>query len=133
MSRPRIRTIKPELWADEKVGRLSRDARLLFVGLITMADDEGRLRGMHSAILGHVFPYDQDAARKLDKWLAELELVSLIFRYQVSGVDYVEIPGWAKHQKVNRPSPSELPAPSVFTDRSVNGHGAITDPSRSVQ
>jgi hypothetical protein len=64
--RPRIRTIKPEMWADEKVGQLSRDARLLFVGLITMADDEGRLRGCPAAILGHVFPYDDDALRKLD-------------------------------------------------------------------
>lgn len=36
-SRPRIRTLKPECWQDEKIGQLSRDARLLFVGLITMA------------------------------------------------------------------------------------------------
>lgn len=60
-TRPRIRTLKPELWQNEKVGDLSHGARLLFVGLITMADDEGRFRARPSVILGHVFPYDVEA------------------------------------------------------------------------
>jgi hypothetical protein len=69
VSRPRIRTLKPEMWADEKVGALTRDARLLFIGLITLADDAGRFRAMPSAILGHVFPYDLDALKKQESTL----------------------------------------------------------------
>jgi hypothetical protein len=88
VSRPRIRTIKPETWHDEKIGTLSRDARLLFVGLITMADDDGRLRGMPAAILGHVFPYDDDAPQQLEAWLADLERAALIVRYRVAGLPY---------------------------------------------
>ena len=30
---PRIRTIKPEFWTDEKIIELSLPARLLFIGL----------------------------------------------------------------------------------------------------
>jgi hypothetical protein len=111
MSRPRIRTLKPEMWADEKIGGLSRDARLLFVGLITMADDEGRLRAMPAAILGHVFPYDDDAPRKLAKWLEQIEMYGLIVRYEHAGKPYISLSGWERHQKINRARKSDLPAP----------------------
>jgi hypothetical protein len=134
MSRPRIRTIKPETWADEKIGTLSRDARLLFVGLITMADDAGRLRGMPAAILGHAFPYDQDAPSLLERWLAEVERTGLIVRYDVDGHPYVALTGWAKHQKINRPTASELPGPpdpGVLTESSVTTQGAVTEASRN--
>ena len=40
----RIRTIKPEFPQSESMGRVSRDARLTFILLWTMADDAGRLR-----------------------------------------------------------------------------------------
>ena len=85
MSRPRIRTLKPELWQDEKIGNLSRDARLLFIGLVTMADDEGRLRALPALILGHVFPYDTDALRKLEQWLEEIAHSGLVVGIRLVG------------------------------------------------
>lgn len=109
--RPRIRTIKPEMWADEKVGQLSRDARLLFVALITMADDAGRLRCLHAAILGHAFPYDSDAARKLDGWLNELGACGLVEFYTHGGVLYASLPRFVKHQVINKSKDSTLPVP----------------------
>lgn len=126
--RPRIRTLKPEIWADEKIGALSRDARLLFVGLITMADDEGRFRALPSAILGHVFPYDEDAGRKLERWLREIEQQHLLIRYEVDGFSYGALTGWGKHQKINRANPSTLPDPW-----SLNDHGTITEREGIVQ
>jgi len=39
----RIRTVKPEFFADDDVADLSLSARLLFVGLLLVADREGRL------------------------------------------------------------------------------------------
>lgn len=109
--RPRIRTIKPETWADEKVGQLSRDARLLFIGLVTMSDDEGRQRGMPAALLGSIFPYDTDAPRKLDGWLAEVAASGLADVYVHGGVTYVSLPGFVKHQVINKPKASTLPVP----------------------
>lgn len=135
-TRPRIRTIKPEMWQDEAFGTLSSHARLLFIGLITMADDEGRLRAMPSAIVGHVFPYDEMKPSKLKALLEEVANRGLIVQYEAQGVPYVCLPGWSKHQKINRPSPSVLPAPrgvrlSAVTEDSVNDHGAITEDSVS--
>lgn len=111
MSRPRIRSLKPELWQDERVGRLSRDARLLLIGLVTMADDEGRLRALPATILGHVFPYDQDAPRKLTGWLHEISESGVILCYEHDDLPYVAFRHWARHQRINRATPSPLPAP----------------------
>jgi hypothetical protein len=135
--RPRIRTIKPEMWADEKVGQLSRDARLLFVGLITMADDRGRLRGMPAGILGHVFPYDVDALRKLDGWLRELTASGLAVTYEHGGITYFYLPGFTRHQVINRSKDSTLPVPPheaevtppvTVPEESVTNHGTVTEP-----
>src|SRR5690348_16547850 len=109
--RPRIRSLKPEMWADEKVGCVSRDARLLFVGLITMADDDGRLRAMPAAILGHVFPYDLDALKKLAGWIDELAVAGLALPYTVAGHSYIVLPGFERHQVINRRKESTLPSP----------------------
>jgi hypothetical protein len=113
--RPRIRTLKPEVWEDEAVGALGPWERLLFIGLITMADDEGRLRALPSAIAGHIFPYDELAPAKILKLLDAVHATGLVVRYTHQGTDYVQVKGWDKHQKINRPQPSSLPAPSVST------------------
>jgi hypothetical protein len=118
--RPRIRTLKPEIWEDEAVGRLGPWERLLFIGLITMADDEGRLRALPNAIAGHVFPYDNVPAAKLKSWLKHVADAGLVVVYDHAGTPYAQICGWARHQKINRATGSEIPAPSL------NGHGRRT-------
>lgn len=131
MARPRIRTLKPEMWEDEKVGRLSRDARLLFVTLITLADDDGRFRALPAAILGHGFPYDYDAPVELEGWMRELIGAGLVVLWWADGVLYGAIPGWSKHQKINRATSSSLPKPprDTITEASLNGHGLLTEGS----
>lgn len=111
MSRPRIRSLKPECWQDEAIGALSMGARLLFVGLITMADDEGRFRAQPSMLLGQLFPWDDVPPRKLAEWLAELEAGRLIVRYEIEGKPYGAFRNWRRHQRINRPTASELPQP----------------------
>ena len=59
VARRRFRSVKPEFFGDEKVCALSRDARYLAVGLITLADDRGRLRDRPLEILGTLFPEEQ--------------------------------------------------------------------------
>lgn len=107
----RIRTIKPEFPQSESMGRVSRDARLTFVLLWTVADDAGRLRGNPALLAGLLFPYDEDARKKLDGWLAELEREDCITRYRVGADSYIAIANWREHQKIDRPSPSRLPDP----------------------
>lgn len=109
---PRIRTIKPELWGSSDIKPLSRDARLLFIGLISMADDDGRFLASLNAINGYVFPNDDLAPAKVRKWLDELSTNGTpVYLYSFDGIAYGCIPNWHKHQVINRHTASRLPEP----------------------
>jgi hypothetical protein len=133
----RIRTIKPELPQSQSLGRCSREARFLFVLLMTLADDEGRLRAAPAMLMRALFPYDDDLTpAEVDGWMAELDGVGCVNRYTVGGNDYAEICKWSEHQKINRPSPGRYPAPDgaaapTLTEDSVSDHGALTEDSVS--
>ena len=108
----RIRSIKPEFPQSEDIGRLSRDARLLFVQLWTLVDDEGRTRAASRMLASLLYPYDDDAAELMTGWLAELERNGLIQVYNIEGSHYLQIAKWRKHQKIDHPSESRLPPPA---------------------
>lgn len=116
MSRLRIRTLKPETWEEPDVGALSRDARLLMVGLITMADDDGRWLHLPSKIIGHAYPHDNDVTpTKLAKWCDELVCKGIVALYEEGGTTYGTFPSWHSHQRINRYTPSRLPQCNLTT------------------
>ncbi len=119
----RIRTIKPEFWSDEKLSECSLSARLLFVGLWSFADDEGRMEYQPARIRMQVFPCGTVPVKKLTEMLGELTERSLIRVYVVDSREYLDIPNFAKHQRINRPTPSKLPP------HSLSPHGTIIEPS----
>lgn len=105
----RIRTIKPEFPQSESMGRVSRDARLLFVELWTICDDSGRTRAASRMLASLLFPYDDDAPGLIEGWLSELEREGCIVRYSVDGSTYLQVCNWLKHQKIDKPSQSKIP------------------------
>lgn len=105
----RIRSIKPEFPQSESMGRVSRDARLLFVMLWPICDDHGRTRAASRMLASLLFPYDSDAPALMDGWLAELEREGCIRRYVVDGSTYLEVCKWLKHQKIDKPSKPQFP------------------------
>lgn len=106
----RIRTIKPEFPHSESMGRVNRESRLCFILLWTIADDAGRLRGNSRMLASLLYPYDDDAKNKIDNWLDQLSSEGCIARYEVEGTSYLQILHWAEHQKIDKPTPSKLPA-----------------------
>lgn len=106
----RIRTIKPEFWMSESVGRLSREARLLFIGLWSSCDDYGRTRAASRFLASLLYAYDEDVPGRIDGWLAELERAGMVRVYEHEGCRYLDIPKWFEHQKIDRPTKSKLPA-----------------------
>jgi hypothetical protein len=105
----RIRTIKPEFPQSESIGRLSRNARLLYVNLITTVDDAGRARGSSRMLASLLYPYDNDAPGLIEGWLQELEQEGIARRYEFEGSTYLDLPNFLKHQKIDKPSQSRLP------------------------
>jgi hypothetical protein len=125
----RIRTIKPDFWTDAKVSKLTYLARLLFIGLWNVADDEGRFKSDPRILKGSVFPVDdKTTVEKITGALSELSVSRLVFLTEIGGEQYGCCPNFKKHQKINRPSPSRLPP---VTAPSVSPHGVITEGSRT--
>lgn len=114
----KIRSVRPEFFSDTRMASLSSAARILYIGLWCIADDEGRGRYLPKQIEGEVFPNEQVDIVGL---LAELLDSERIVPYQVGEEVYFHIPKFAVYQKPNRMFPSRLPEPPPFTP---NGHTA---------
>lgn len=106
----RIRSIKPEFPQSESMGRVSRDARLLFVQLWCICDDHGRTRAASRMLASLLFPYDDDAPSLIDGWIGELVREGCVRVYEHDGGHFLEIPNWLKHQKIDKPSKPQFPA-----------------------
>lgn len=104
----RIRTIKPDFWTDEKVVELSAFARLLFIGLWNFADDSGRMVYSPKKIKMQIFPAD---SVEIPELVGEIRRNSLVTVYVFEGIEYLQINGFEKHQKIDKRSPSKLPPP----------------------
>ena len=52
------RMIRTSLWQNEQFAKLSDKAKLLYIGTITIADDDGRLKGNSLILKGQIFPLD---------------------------------------------------------------------------
>ncbi len=105
----RMRTIKPDFFANEYLAELSPLTRLLFAGLWCYVDREGRAELRPKRIKGAIFPYDEcDVATML----SELESRGFIRKYSVGHVDYLVIPKFLEHQRPHsKEADSTIPSP----------------------
>lgn len=112
----RIRSVKPETRSSRTVTAWPRDVRLFFMLLWGYLDDKGRGIDSPKTIAGDCFPRDDDIdAATINKWLDLMTegrngKPGPICRYSVAGEDYIHCVNWDEHQRINRPTPSRLPA-----------------------
>lgn len=109
---PRIRTLKPELFQSPQVMNITLPARLLFIGLISQADDEGRGVADTRKLRAAIFPGDKFSPSQIAKWMKQLERQGLvkIYRADAHGELYA-LPTWNRHQKVEKRRTSAYPPP----------------------
>lgn len=106
---PRIRTIKPDFWSDEKVGVLPIQARLLFIGTWSYADDNGVVRGNPSYLKAQIFPYDDNLRiGELKKWLDALVEARMLIPLTYRGERYYVVRTFRSHQKIDSRYSNEL-------------------------
>jgi len=132
---PRIRSIKPEFWTDYRLARdLTRDQRMFYIGLWNEADDEGRFMAHPRRLLGAIFPYEHDLTEgSVSDSLRALAATGRLVVYEVDGEPYGQLVKFHDHQRINRPTPSRIPAPdkaaSILLDDSVRAHGGLSEGS----
>jgi len=137
----RIRTIKPEFWSSEDIAALDYFDRLVFIGLWSMADDEGRLQGDARLIRSQLFPIDDhigessvrthgaltEDSLSIHDTLMHLSNGGQITLYEgCNGRTYIQVTNFTEHQRINRPTASKYPAP---TRENTITHGALTEDS----
>ncbi len=103
----RSRNIKPGFFTNDELAECSPYARLLFAGLWTIADKEGRLDDRTKKIKALVLPFD---TVDCDELLTQLHAKNFITRYLVEGSGYIQINNWKKHQNPHcKESASDIP------------------------
>jgi hypothetical protein len=112
----RSRNVKPGLFKNEILGDADPIYSLLFVGLWTLADKEGRLEHRPKRIKAELFPYKPEL--DLSKALAWLNNESFITVYENDGSEYIQISNWKKHQSPHHKEvDSVIPAPQKAEKR----------------
>lgn len=91
----RARNIKPGFFKSYELADLGPECQLLFAGLWCLADRAGRLEDKPRYIKAEVFPYYEC---DVDEALDMLASSGFVRRYEVDGVDVVEILNFLKHQ-----------------------------------
>lgn len=123
----RARSIKPGFFANEHLIELAFEHRLLFAGLWTIADREGRLEDRPKKIKLQIFPGDNV---DVDAGLGALQDKGFIRRYVVSGINYLLITNWSKHQTPHiKETASSIPAPEKAVQAPEGSERAALIPS----
>lgn len=124
----RNRVIKPKFWDDAKIGRLTRDARLLYIGLWNFSDDIGVVIGNSIWLKSKIFPYDHIQIQQFEKWMNELVINGFICLLSYKGERFIYLPNFTRHQVINKPNYEDLNIPKSLID---NAKDEITEQSRN--
>jgi len=129
----RNRMIKPEFWESETLASVSRDARLMFIGLWNFSDDYGVCQASPRRIIGDIFPLDEDVTiPKLNKWIDELLKNNLICKVSYNNKSLFSIRSFREHQVINRPSKRRYIEDANYQEvikDSWSNHGVLIDDS----
>ena len=124
----RSRNIKPGFFTNDELAECSPYARLLFAGLWTIADREGRGEDRPKKIKVLVLPFDN---LDVDELMQALHDKGFIHRYEVEGDKYFQICNWAKHQNPHHKEiASVIPSPPEHKDTVCDGYVPLSNTIR---
>lgn len=91
--------IDPHIWEDPGFNGLSLQARLLFIGMISNADDEGYFRGDAGSLKRLVFGFDDLPKDDVEKWLEEISKLPTIHFFEKNNEAFGHFTKWGTYQK----------------------------------
>jgi hypothetical protein len=101
--------LSPDIWTDEGFLSLTLPARLLFIGLISHADDEGRGCGDWRTIKAKVFPSDDFTTGIVGDLCDEVAKHVKVVFYEVEGTRFYQLARWQNHQSIKDKRTSTIP------------------------
>ena len=94
------RMLDSSVWSNENFAALPPRGRLLQIGMISIADDQGRLKANPLYLAKEIFPYDHMEAIDISKWLHQMEENGTIQIYMVEGKLYAQFLKWWEYQSL---------------------------------
>lgn len=119
----RARNIKPGFFTNDLLAELPFETRLLFIGLWTVADREGRLEDRPKKIKMEVFPADDV---NVDDALCQLVRSGFITRYTHENTHIIQVVNFTKHQ---RPHSNEVASTLPAADESTSNDAVLRSTS----
>lgn len=111
----RKRMIDPGIWQSEDFAKLSTLSKLVFIGLFSNADDEGRGRANTLYLKSILFPYDEKLrAADMEKTLEEIASHMSVTFYTHDEKEYYVLESWKSFQTINKPTASKIPLPDGY-------------------
>jgi hypothetical protein len=110
--------IDSAMWSNENFAALPGMARLLQIGIINHADDQGRIKGHPVYLRSVIFPYDDITVEDIGKWLDMMAANGTVLWYEANGKEYLQLLNWWDYQDITSPKPSIYPAPPNWQDKS---------------
>jgi hypothetical protein len=107
MSRKRM--LSPDIWTDDGFLSLTIPERLLFIGLVSHADDDGRGCADPRTLKAKVFPADDMPAAELEAMCLNMERHVKVVFYEVGGTRYYQLERWQNHQSIKDKRTSTIP------------------------
>ncbi len=127
-----------KVWQSKQFYSISPLARLLYIGMITLGDDEGRLRGEAIYLRSTIFLFDKFSPKRIKKLRDEIYTAKLIDVYETEGGEVIQHPNWKKYQqlRIDRIKPSDLPVhekPTILqpTDNQTSAQGNGSEEKRN--
>ena len=113
----KARMISSTTWCDEKFITLDDITRLVWFGIITTCDDQGRLQDNPLLIKAQLFPADDKSPELIKTSIDQLVSCGMVTRYTKEGKALLQINNWWEYQTPAWAAASIYPAPDGWIDR----------------
>ncbi|MBC8274950.1 MAG: hypothetical protein H8E40_08280 [Chloroflexi bacterium] len=130
---PRRRMIDPGFWTNLEVNSLSYQGRMLLLGCMGNADDDGRIEAHPSLLKSRVFIFDNEQTPDTVEALLHQVLDTmkswhsynpwLMESYQNADATFLYFPNWKETQRPSHATKSKLPAPPTTPEDSERTSG----------
>lgn len=118
----RQRFIWPTIWKDPVFGRLSADEQVLFIGLFSIADDEGRLLADPAYLRSELFAYRTFSLKKMEALRdSVVAKCANVYAYEAGGIEYIALRKWGDYQHPKYAKASRIPDPSLEESSAILG------------
>lgn len=114
----RGRMIHTQIWRSEKFSEFGLRERLLWIGLITNADDQGRGQAHPNLVRSDVFPLEDVPIPEIVSALEAFQARDMLILYRGDDKHLYQVVNWWEYQgAMSWAWPSKYPPPDGWTDR----------------